>query len=79
MRKPAYFIRVKIGANQLRSNHTADHRLCHFILYFINLKFQVSNHLLRLYSLVCVGPGRKPKRQVFLFMFVCFEALRGGK
>ena len=26
----------------------------------LNPKFQVSNHLLLLYSLVCVRPGRKP-------------------
>ena len=29
------------------------------LLYFINLKFQVSGHFLWLYSLVCVGPGQK--------------------
>ena len=34
-------------------------------LYFLNPKFQVSSHLLWLYSLVCVGPGRKPRRPVF--------------
>ena len=34
-------------------------------LYFLNLKFQASSHLLLLYSLVCVGPGRKPQRLVF--------------
>ena len=34
-------------------------------LYFLNLKFQASNHLLWLCSLVCVGPGRKPRRPVF--------------
>ena len=28
-------------------------------LYFLNPKFQASSHLLSLYSLVCVGPGRK--------------------
>ena len=33
--------------------------------YFLNPKFQASGHLLWLYSLVCVGPGRKPRRQVF--------------
>ena len=27
-------------------------------------KFQASSHLLWLYSLVCVGPGRKHRRQV---------------
>ena len=34
-------------------------------LYFLNLKFQASSNLLLLYSLVCVVPGRKPRRQVF--------------
>ena len=34
-------------------------------LYFLNPKFQASSYLLLLYSLVCVGPGRKPRRPVF--------------
>ena len=34
-------------------------------LCFLNPKFQASSHLLWLYSLVCVGQGRKPQRQVF--------------
>ena len=34
-------------------------------LYYLNPKFQASNHLLSQYSLVCVGPGRKPQRLVF--------------
>ena len=34
-------------------------------LYFLNPKFQASSHLLWLYSLVCIGPGRKPRRPVF--------------
>ena len=34
-------------------------------LYFLNPKFQASSHLLRLYSLVCVEPGRNPRRPVF--------------
>ena len=29
-------------------------------LYYLNPKFQASSHLLWLYRLVCVGPGRKP-------------------
>ena len=29
-------------------------------LFYLNPKSQDSSHLLRLYSLVCVGPGRKP-------------------
>ena len=34
-------------------------------LYFLNTKFQAPSHLLWLYSPVCVGPGRKPRRPVF--------------
>ena len=34
-------------------------------LYFLNPKFQAYIHLLLPYSLVCVGPGRKPRRPVF--------------
>ena len=34
-------------------------------LYYLNPKFQASSHLVWLYSLVCVGPGRKPRRPVF--------------
>ena len=33
--------------------------------YFLNPKFQASSHLVWLYSPVCVGPGRKPRRPVF--------------
>ena len=31
-------------------------------IYNLIPKFQASSHLLWLYSLVCVGPGRKPRR-----------------
>ena len=34
-------------------------------LYFLITKFQASSHLMRLYSPVSIGPGRKPHRQVF--------------
>ena len=34
-------------------------------LPFLNTKFQASSHRLWLYSPVCVGPGRKPRRPVF--------------
>ena len=34
-------------------------------LFSINPKFQASSHLLWLYSPICVGPGRKPRRPVF--------------
>ena len=35
------------------------------ILYYLNQKSQASSHLLWLYSPICVGPGRKPRRPVF--------------
>ena len=34
-------------------------------LFFLNPKFQASNHLLCLFRPVCGGPGRKPRRLVF--------------
>ena len=34
-------------------------------LYFLNPKFQASSHLMWMHSLVCVGPGRKPRRPGF--------------
>ena len=34
-------------------------------LFYLNPKFQASCHLLWLYSPVCVGPDRKPRRPVF--------------
>ena len=65
MRKPAFCICENKDADQLRSNHEADQCLCFRLivqsLYFLNPKFQASSHLLQLYSLVCVGPGRKPE------------------
>ena len=35
-------------------------------LFFLNPKFQAYRNLLWLYSPVCVRPGRKPLRQVFI-------------
>ena len=34
-------------------------------LFFLNPNFQASSHVLWLYSPVCVGPGRKPRKLVF--------------
>ena len=34
-------------------------------LFYLNPKFQACSHLLWLYSLVCVRPGRKPLRPIF--------------
>ena len=72
VRKPVYCICENKDADQLRGNREADQRLCFrymdstvLSLYFQNSKFQASSHLLWLYRLVCVGPGRKPRRPVF--------------
>ena len=71
VRKPAFCICENKDAEQLRGNREADQRLCFFFarivqsLYFQNPKFQASNHLLYMYSQVCVGPGRKPRRPFF--------------
>ena len=34
-------------------------------LFYLNPKLQASSHLVWLYSPICVGPGRKPRRPVF--------------
>ena len=59
-------------ADQLRGNREVNQRLCLRYtprivqsLYFLNPEFQSSSHLLQLYSPVCVGSGRKPRRPVF--------------
>ena len=67
MRKPTFCICENKDADQLRDNREADQRLCfRYIDSTIPLlsspKFHASSHLLYLYSLVCVGPGRKPER-----------------
>ena len=69
MRKPGFCICENKEADQLCGNREADHRLCfRYIdrqivqsLFFLNTKFQASSHLVWLYSLVCMGPGRKPE------------------
>ena len=70
MRKPAFCICENKDADQLRGTAKL---ISAFVfatrivesLYFLNPKFQASSHLLWLYSLVCIGPGRKPRRPVF--------------
>ena len=67
MVKPAFCICENKDTDQLLSNCAADQRLCfHYTdivqsFYYLNSKFQASNQPLRLYSPVCVGPGRKPE------------------
>ena len=70
MRKPAFCICENKDADQLRgtakliSDFVFATRIVQS-LFFLNPKFQASYHLLWLYSLVCVGPGRKPRRPIF--------------
>ena len=68
MGKPAFCICENKDADQLRGKVTAK-LISAFVLatqivqslFYLNLKSQASSHLLWLYSLVCVGPGRKPE------------------
>ena len=67
MRKPAFCICENKDADQLRGNREADQCLC--FRYTDStiplLSSSASSYLLWLYSLVCMGPGRKPQRPVF--------------
>ena len=69
MRKPAFCICENKDSDQLRGNREADQHLSFrytdSTIYFLYMKFQASSHLVWLYSLVCVGPSRKPRRPVF--------------
>ena len=66
MRKPAFCICENRDADQLRGNSEADQRLCfRYTDTTIPLYSKSSSHLLWLYSLVCVGPGQKPRKPVF--------------
>ena len=69
MRNPTFCICENQCADQLRGNRAANQRICfRYIGSTIPLlpEFQASSHFLSLNSPVCVGPGRKPLRQVFL-------------
>ena len=51
--------------------------------FYLNPKFQASSHLLWLYSLVCVRPGRKPRRPVFsergsYCIYILYTCISGG-
>ena len=72
VRKPTVYVCIceNKDADQLRDNREADQRLCFrymdtIIPLLAKSKFHASSHLLWPYSLVCVGPGRKPRRPVF--------------
>ena len=74
MRKPAFCICENKDANQLRGSFAVAAKLISASVFairivlspfFLKTKFQASSHLVWLYSPVCVGPGRKPRRPVF--------------
>ena len=66
MRTPAFCICENNDADQLRSNFAVDQRLCFcYTDSTIPLLPESESHLLWPYSLVCVEPGRKSRRQVF--------------
>ena len=73
VRKPAFCICENKDVDQLRSNREADQRLCFcytdstisLLSKYEIASLQPSSHLLWLYSPVCVGPGRQPRRPVF--------------
>ena len=61
MRKPAFCICENKDADQLRGNREADQRLCfRYTDSTIPLLFKSD-----ISSFCCVGPDRKPRRQVF--------------
>ena len=66
---PAFCECKNKGADQLRSNCTANQHLCIRYMDSTNpllAKSEISSHLLWLYSPLCVGPGRKPQKTAFL-------------
>ena len=70
MRKTGFCICENKDADQLSCNREADQRLCfRYIDSTIPLlpKYEISSssNLVWSYSLICVGPGRKPRRPVF--------------
>ena len=70
-REKTAFLYMRKQRRRSTLHHEADQRLCFrytestIPLHFLNPKFQGPSHLLWLYSPVCVGPGRKPRRPVF--------------
>ena len=73
--KPTIGICKNRGADQLHSICKADQRLCFRyrivqFLFFLNIKFTASSHLLCLYSLVCVGPVGNPEEFLHCGLYV---------
>ena len=63
MRKLVICISENKGADQLQGYHAADQRLCFCFIdctihLLLNPKFEAFNHLLCLYTPICVGPRK---------------------
>ena len=69
MRKPVFCICENKGADQLCVKHAADQGLCFCYIDstipLLPMSEIFSDRLLWLFSPICVGPGWKPRRQVF--------------
>ena len=71
MRRPVICICENKGADQLHGNRAADQGLCLPTLivqsfYFLYPKYKASNHLLWLYSSLCVGLWSETLKTGFL-------------
>ena len=65
LKKSGFCICENKGTGQLRSDPNRAAVSAPLLDLLYNPKFQAPSYLLRLYSLVFVGPGQKPKRKVF--------------
>ena len=75
MRKLEFCLCENIGADQLISAFLFFATRIEQFLFFLNPKFQAPSHLLWLQRPVCVRPGQKPQRQVFLRRGSCKKCL----
>ena len=62
MRKPKIFIGENKGADYCETDPLYGY---YNFFFFLNPKFPAFSHLLCLYKMICVGPGRRPKLLVF--------------
>ena len=86
IRKPAFaFAKTKtqiscaVTAQLISAFIFAKQIVQSIFMYFLNPEFQASSPHVQLYSLVCVGPGRKHRRRVFLqrgSYYLCSEQQR---
>ena len=75
MGKPDFCICENKGAKQLHGKISTFVFTTKIVksLYFLNLKFHASSHLLWLSSLVCVGPGQKPWTDFLAMRLISYE------